>query len=55
MQKNKGSIGDLGLLILFLVILFFLWLFLGGKNHPAATSSPYINPLNDSYNPSPIK
>lgn len=46
MSHGGGSkIGDLGLLIFFLIILFVLWYWLGGKNHKEAKTGPYINPL----------
>jgi hypothetical protein len=50
-HREGGSISDLGLLIIVLLILFFVWLATGGKNHPATQSGPFIKPYTDPTGP----
>ena len=40
--NQKGSMADLGLVIIVLVVLFFLWLLTGGSERPASNESPFF-------------
>lgn len=38
------AIKDLKWLLAILVVLWFVWYFMGGSMHKAATSGPFVNP-----------
>lgn len=54
-SHGGGKVGDFGLLIIFLIILFFLWYMLGGKKHEAVKEGAYTLPLTEKISPSPVK
>ena len=47
---QKGN-ADLGLVIIVLAVLFFIWLLAGGENHKETKEGPFIIPLSDPENP----
>lgn len=49
-SKQKGD-SEIGFIIIVLIIVFLIWLALGGKNRPDAQGGKYIIPLNDPDNP----
>ncbi len=46
-----GGISDLGILIIVLLILFFVWLASGGQNREATKQGPFIKPYTDPTGP----
>lgn len=40
--NQKGSMADLGLIILLLIALFIMWYFTGGKNRSAVDDGPFF-------------
>jgi hypothetical protein len=46
MRGNKGSGGDIGLVVLFLVILFFLWVYAKNTTNPNADKGQAISTQN---------
>ncbi|MDQ5971357.1 MAG: hypothetical protein QG566_303 [Patescibacteria group bacterium] len=48
-NKQKGE-SELGFIIVVLIIIFLIWVALGGRNRPE-TQGKYLVPLNDSSNP----
>ena len=51
-QTNKGSIGDLGLIILVIIVLFLLWYFVGGGS--VKENKPFFETQNGQAIPSEV-
>lgn len=51
MKNLKSGNGELGFILVVLLIIFLIWLALGGSNREEAQGGKYIVPLNDPYNP----
>ena len=58
MKKNKQKgVGEIGFIVIVLILLFLIWLALGGKNkvqvNTKTDAKPFITSPIGNYNPSP--
>ncbi|MCC6323328.1 hypothetical protein IT400_00895 [Candidatus Nomurabacteria bacterium] len=49
-NKQKGE-SELGFIVVVLIIIFLIWIALGGRNRPESQDGKFIVPLNDQNNP----
>jgi hypothetical protein len=48
MQKNKGGVSDMGLVVIFLLIMLFVWYLAGNTPNPDGTQ-PVVTTPNDTF------
>ncbi len=51
MQNTQKGNGEIGFIVVVLLLIFLIWFALGGRNSPQSQGGKYIVPLTDPYNP----